>query len=124
MAHHAAINNQASAIANYDYGVGEGDEDEEIKYETVTHECAQAVQAARINKKWTQDQLAKAINEKAGLIHDIENGSARYVPDQITRIEKVLGVQIPRGRKNKKKKKNKPKFWKWMSHHWCHLHNF
>ena len=81
MAHHAAINNQASAIANYDYGVGEGDEDEEIKYETVTHECAQAVQAARINKKWTQEQLAKAINEKAGLIHDIENGSARYVPD-------------------------------------------
>ena len=44
------------------------------------------------------------------MIHDIENGTARYIPDQINRIEKVLGVQIPRGRKNKKKKKNKPKF--------------
>ena len=53
MQHHAALNNQASAIANYDYGVN--DEDEEIKYETVSHECAQAVQAARIAKKLTQE---------------------------------------------------------------------
>ena len=45
------------------------------------------------------------INEKAGVIHDIENGTARYIPDQINRIEKALNVQIPRGRKNKKKKK-------------------
>ena len=107
IAHHKAgqgfeVNHQASAIANFD-PVGDGDE--EIKYETVSHECAQAVQAARLAKKLTQDQLAKLINEKAGVIHDIENGHGKYIPDQISRIEKALGVQIPRGRKNKKKKK-------------------
>jgi ribosome-binding protein aMBF1 (putative translation factor) len=49
--------------------------------------------------------LAKAVNEKAGVIHDIENGTAHYDADVINRIEKILGVQIPRGRKNKKKAK-------------------
>ena len=34
-------NNQASAIADYDYNYSG---DEEIKYETVTHTCASSVQ--------------------------------------------------------------------------------
>ena len=63
------------------------------------------MQAARVKKEWTQAQLAKAINEKAGLILDIESGTAIYNPDVINRMEKALGCQIPRGRGNKKKKK-------------------
>ena len=46
-----------------------------------------AVQAARLKKDWTQAQLAKAINEKAGLIHDIEQGVAAYNPHVINTIE-------------------------------------
>ena len=57
----------------------------------------------------TQGQLAKAINEKAGLIHDIENGEALYSADVINRIERVLGVKIARGR-GKKKKAKAPQF--------------
>ncbi len=53
--------------------------------------------------------MAKAINEKAGLIHDIENGEALYSADVINRIERVLGVKIPRGR-GKKKKSKAPQF--------------
>ena len=68
-----AVNKQASAIADYDFM---GDEDEEIKIETITHDCSLAVKAARIKKELTQAQLAKAINEKPGLIVDIENGTA------------------------------------------------
>ena len=51
--------------------------------------------------------MAKAVNEKTGVIVDIENGTAPYNAELINRIEKVLGVKIPRGRKNKKKKKKK-----------------
>ena len=104
--HHVdPINNQASAIAQSDDVL---DENEEVKIELVTHECAIAVQEARVAKKMTQEQLAKAINEKPSVVHEIEHGTAPYHPDQINRIEKALGVHIPRGR-NKKKNKNKKK---------------
>ena len=89
----------ASTIAEADY-LREGDE--EIKYELVSHVCAAAVQAARLVKDWSQAELAKKVNEKTGEIIDLENGSSRYNADLINRIEKALGVKIPRGRKNKR----------------------
>lgn len=101
----AAVNNQASAIADYDFL---RDDLEETKYELVTLECANAIKDARLKKDMTQAQLAKAINEKASTIHDIENGSATYNPHVINSIEKILGVKIPRGRNNKKKPAKKP----------------
>ena len=104
-----ASNKQASAIADFD-PLGRDDGNEEIKYELVTMECSRAVQAARLKKDMTQGELAKAVNEKAGLIHDIENGEAKYNADVINRIEKVLGVQIPRGRGGKHKGKKAPQF--------------
>ena len=99
-----AVNKQATNIAEYDFIK---DENEEIKFETITHECTAAIQQARLKKKWSQAQLAKAINEKTGQVVDLENGTASYDPDLINRIEKALGVQIPRGR-GKKHKKKKP----------------
>lgn len=96
-----AANKQAQNIADYDFIK---DEDEEIKYEKVSHDCGAAVQKARLAKELTQAQLAKAINEKPGVVHDIENGTAAYDASVINRIEQVLGVKIPRGRKPRKKK--------------------
>ncbi|CDW73276.1 UNKNOWN [Stylonychia lemnae] len=98
-----AVNKQASAIADFDHL--RDDDDEEIKYEKITLECARAIQKARLEKEWSQAQLAKAINEKTGLIVDIESGEAPYNPNTITQIEKALGVKVPRGRGGKKKKK-------------------
>ena len=95
----ASISNQASNIADYDYL---RDGDEEIKYETISHDCAAAVQAARMAKDISQVELAKLVNEKPGTINEIENGTAKYNADVINRIERVLGVKIPRGRKAKK----------------------
>ena len=66
------------------------------------------MQAARIAKEWTQAQLAKAVNEKPSTIHDIENGTAKYSGETINRIEKALGVKIPRGRKGGRRGKNPP----------------
>ena len=105
----APANKQASAIADFD-PLARDDGNEEIKYELVALECSRAVQEARLKKEMTQGELAKAVNEKAGLIHDIENGHAKYNADVINRIEKVLGVKIPRGRGGKKKSKKAPQF--------------
>ena len=97
-------NNQASAIADYDYGI---DRDEEVKYEIVSHKCATGVQNARLAAALTQGQLAAKVNEKTAAIVELENGTARYNAELINRIEKALNTHIDRGRKsNKKKKKN------------------
>ena len=55
----------------------------------------------------TQTQLAKAVNEKASAIVDIENGTARYNAGLINAIEKALQVKIDRGRASKKNNRKK-----------------
>lgn len=47
------------------------------------------------------------VNETTSTIVEIENGSARYEPGLINRIEHALKTQIPRGRVSKKKSKAK-----------------
>ena len=71
----------------------------------MSHECATAIANARTGKEWSQAKLAQAINEKTGVIVDLENGTAAYNADLINRIEKALGVKIPRGRKTKRKRR-------------------
>ena len=93
---------QASAIADYDFGVDKNAE--EKKYELVSHICATEVSEARTKKGLTQTKLAGLVNEKPTAIVDLERGVARYNADLINRIEKVLGVKINRGRGKKPKK--------------------
>ena len=100
--HDEVLNNQASAIAEFDYHVDDEKYTDEIHYETITHECAQAVSEARLAAKLTQDKLAHQIGQKTAVIVEIENGSARYDANIINAIEKALGVKIPRGRGKKK----------------------
>ena len=91
--------NHASNVADYDYG--DAGLDEEIKFETVSHVCAQSVKNARLAAEMTQANLAKKVNEKPSSIVDIENGTARYNADLINRIERALNARIDRGRKKK-----------------------
>ena len=100
---YSALNNQASAIAEFDYHID--DDREEAKFEVVSRTCAQAIGEARAKKKMTQGQLANAVGEKPSVIVDIENGSGRYVAGIINSIEKALNCKIPRGRGKKKSKK-------------------
>ncbi len=94
---HTAVHS-ASAVADADYLR----DDEEIKYETVSHEVALAVQNARLAKDWSQAELAKKVNEKTSSIIDLENGTAKYNADLVNRCERVLGVKIPRVRNKRK----------------------
>ena len=54
--------------------------------------------------------MAKAVNEKTGLIVDMESGVAAYNADVVNRIEKALGVSIQRARSNKKRRSKAPQF--------------
>ena len=94
------MNNQASAIADYDFGYDE-DTNEEVKYEVVSGACAQAVSQARAKANLTQTQLAKACGLKTSVIVDIEAGKAKYVAGQINSIETVVKTKIFRGRRKK-----------------------
>ena len=95
------VQNHASLVADYDFGVDE--DQEEVKFETYSHVCSQAVKSARTDASKTQAQLAKMVNEKTSTIVELENGTGRYSADLINRIERALGVKIDRGRKKKRR---------------------
>jgi ribosome-binding protein aMBF1 (putative translation factor) len=81
------------------------DDEHQVEMEKVTHVLSEAIQQARAKKEWTQAQLAKAINEKTGVVVEYENGSAVYNNEVANKMEKALGVHLPRGRAKKKGKK-------------------
>jgi len=68
-----------------------------MKFEMVSHVCAQSVKQARMNADKTQAQLAKMVNEKTTAIVEIESGNARYNADIINRIERSDGTSVQIG---------------------------
>lgn len=68
--------------------------------EKVPVDVRQAIQKARIEKKMSQADLAKKINERTQVVAEYENGKA--VPNQLVlgKMEKVLGVKL-RGKNHK-----------------------
>ncbi|XP_057536673.1 multiprotein-bridging factor 1c [Amaranthus tricolor] len=60
----------------------------------VAPEIRLAIQKARIDKKMSQAELAKQINERPQVVQEYENGKA--VPNQmvLAKMEKVLGVKL------------------------------
>jgi len=72
----------------------------------VCKEFQQALQQARLAKKMTQAALANAINEKPTVIQEYENGKAIPNGAIIQKLNRALGVNLP---KAKGKPKPKPK---------------
>ncbi|CAN0871649.1 Multiprotein-bridging factor 1c [Linum grandiflorum] len=66
----------------------------------VSVEVRQLIQKARLEKKWSQAELAKQINEPTKVVQEYENGKA--VPNQaiLAKMERVLGVKL-RGKVSK-----------------------
>lgn len=62
--------------------------------ERVAGEVRHAIQKARVEKKMSQAELAKQINERTQVVQEYENGQA--VPNQavLAKIERVLGVKL------------------------------
>ncbi|XP_077251119.1 multiprotein-bridging factor 1b-like [Tasmannia lanceolata] len=74
------------------------EETENLAHERVPTELKKSIMQARMNKKFTQAQLAQMINEKPQVIQEYESGKA--IPNQqiIGKLERVLGVKL-RGKK-------------------------
>lgn len=77
------------------------EETEDFKHVHVTHEFRMALQKARQEKKMTQADLAKAIAVKPSVIQEYENGKAIPDPAIISKLNRVLGVTLPRIPKKK-----------------------
>ena len=69
---------------------------EDVEIKEVPKEIAKQVQQARNEKKLTQEQLAKKIQENVGEIRDLENATGVYKPKIVEKIERALGVQFER----------------------------
>lgn len=66
-------------------------EDGEIpQIKCVPRDLAQQIQTARINKGWTQKEVALKINEKTSVVADIEVGKAIYDPKIISKLRRLL----------------------------------
>ena len=75
--------------------------------EHVNHTLAESIKKARMEKEWSQQELAKAINEKWTVVEEYETARAVYNADIVTKMERALGMQLNRGKKNKRNKKKK-----------------
>jgi ribosome-binding protein aMBF1 (putative translation factor) len=78
------------------------EETTDFKHQRVTQEFKVALQQARTGKKLTQAELAQRINVKASVINDYESGRAIPDPSVISKLNRVLGVVLPKIPKKKK----------------------
>merc|ERR1712232_368254 len=69
---------------------------ETFKHDTVGNEFKKALMQARLAKKMSQAQLATAINEKPTVINEYEGGKAIPKGDIINKLNKALGVRLPK----------------------------
>jgi len=77
------------------------EESEELKHNKVDKKLSVAIQQARMAKKMTQKDLATKINEKPQIVGEYENGKAIPNGQIISKMERVLGVKLPRPGKKK-----------------------
>ena len=70
--------------------------DEEADFKTVPKEIATQIQQARTEKKLTQEQLAKKIQENVRVVKDLESATGVYDPKIVVKIEKELNVKFER----------------------------
>ena len=70
------------------------EETDRLDNDKISLDIRQNIQQARLAKKWSQKQLAQAINEQATQINKYESGKA--VPDGkvLQKISRALGVKL------------------------------
>jgi len=71
------------------------------KIAKVDKSLSKAIMQARMAKKMSQKDLATAINEKPQVVAQYESGKAIPNPQVISKLERKLGVKLPRPGKSK-----------------------
>ena len=74
----------------------EDNEREDFHHKTLPSETKVAIAKARAAKKWSQDDLARQINEPVRTIKDYENGKAIPHPQVLNKMSRALGVKLKR----------------------------
>jgi ribosome-binding protein aMBF1 (putative translation factor) len=90
--HQSQVSHPASAIKT----TFDTDGDEVVKLKTVSHEMAQFIIKTRVEKGLKQIDLAKRACIDAKAIANIERGGCVYNANDINKIAKAMGVNIPR----------------------------
>ena len=72
---------------------------EEFKHATIDKTLSKAIATARLAKKMTQKDLATAINERAQVIQEYESGKAIPNSQILNKLDRALGIHLPRGKK-------------------------
>lgn len=72
---------------------------EVVELPKVSLTLSKAIQQARTSKGLTQRALAVSVNEKPGVIAAYEAGTAIPVPALLAKLERALGVRLPRSNK-------------------------
>jgi putative transcription factor len=67
-----------------------------FQHQTVNRTLSQSIAQARQAKKMTQAQLAQAINESPKIIQEYEQGKAIPNPQVINKLDRALGIHLPR----------------------------
>lgn len=67
-------------------------ETEDFHHKKVPMEVAKAIEKGRLEKKLTQDALAKALNMQSREISEIEKGRAIYNGQVLAKVKRFLGV--------------------------------
>eukprot|EP00753_Platysulcus_tardus_P002935 PLAT1208.1.p1 GENE.PLAT1208.1~~PLAT1208.1.p1 ORF type:complete len:183 (+),score=57.10 PLAT1208.1:38-550(+) len=83
------------------------EESDATEHARVGRELAMAIQRARVAKGWSQKELATAINERATIINEYESGRAIPNGAIINKLNRALGVSLPRPAGKKKKSRTK-----------------
>lgn len=91
--------------ANHSVGISNAkklDEDTgDYKHKEIPHDFKKALMQARANKGLTQAQLGQQCNVSAAIIQSYENGKAVPEGALINKLNKVLGVTLPKIPKKK-----------------------
>jgi putative transcription factor len=101
MRHGAGGNNASAQTASGMSAKKLDDSNEGGTLAKVDKSLSKAIMQARTAKKITQKELATAINEKPQVVAEYESGKAIPNPSIIGKLERKLGVKLPRPGKSK-----------------------
>jgi putative transcription factor len=69
-------------------------EEGNLKHKTIEFEVRKQIMQARLAKKMSQADLAKALNLRPNQIQEIESGKAQANPQVLSKISKNLGIKF------------------------------
>jgi len=71
-------------------------ETETFRHKEISQSFKVTLMKARVAKKWNQKELAQRMNVQASVIASYENGTAIPQQQVVNKLQRVLGVKLPK----------------------------